>query len=98
GGEHEVAGEGGLGGDLGGLEVANLADEDDVGVLAEQGAQDGAEAEVDVGVHLGLGDAVELDFDGVLDGGDIGVGGIDLVERGVERSGFSTTGGAGDEE
>jgi hypothetical protein len=33
GGEHEVAGDGGLHGDLGGLAVADFADEDDVGVL-----------------------------------------------------------------
>ncbi len=39
GGEHEVAGERGLDRDLGGLLVADLADHDDVGVLAEEGAQ-----------------------------------------------------------
>ena len=33
----------GLDGDLRGLEVANLADHDDVGVLAQDGAQRGAQ-------------------------------------------------------
>ena len=41
GGEDQVAGEGRLRGDPGGFQVADLADEDDVGVLAQQGAQDG---------------------------------------------------------
>ena len=43
--EHQVAGERGLDGDLGGLEVADLADHDDVGVLAQEGAQRGGEVQ-----------------------------------------------------
>ena len=97
-GEDDVAGEGGFGGDLGGLQVADFADEDDVGILAKEGAKDGRELEVDVGVDLRLSDAIEADFDGVFDGGDVDVGVIDLVERGVEGGGLAGAGGAGDED
>ena len=54
GGQHQVAGERGLDGDLRGLEVADLADHDHVRVLAQDGAQGLGEAEVDLGVDLGL--------------------------------------------
>ena len=39
GGEYEVTGQGGLDGDLRGFEVTNLTDENDVWILAEEGAQ-----------------------------------------------------------
>jgi hypothetical protein len=45
--EHQVAGERGLDADLGGLEVADLADHDDVGVLAQERAQRRGEREAD---------------------------------------------------
>ena len=45
--EHEVAGERRLDGDLRRLEVADFADEDDVGVLAQEAAQRGGEVEAD---------------------------------------------------
>ncbi len=48
GGEHQVAGQRGLDGDLGGLVVADLADHDDVGVLAQEGAQRGGEGQADL--------------------------------------------------
>ena len=44
GAEHEVTGLGGLDRDRDGLEVAQLADEDHVGVLAQGGPQSGLEA------------------------------------------------------
>jgi hypothetical protein len=46
--KHDVAGERGLGRDLGRLEIADLADEDDVGILAQQRAQHRGELQVDV--------------------------------------------------
>jgi len=49
GGEDEVAGQGGLDGDLGGLEVADLADHDDVRVLPQE-ASAGAAANVQADV------------------------------------------------
>ena len=52
--EHEVAGERGLHRHLRGLGVADLADHDDVGVLAQDRAQRGREGDVDLALHLHL--------------------------------------------
>ena len=57
-----------------------------------------AEPEVDLRVDLGLGHAGQLDFHRILDGGDVDVGLVDLVQRGVERRGLAATGGARDED
>jgi hypothetical protein len=62
--EHEVAGEGRLDGDLGGLPVADFAHHHHVGVLAQDGAQAGRKGEADLGVDLDLADATELILDG----------------------------------
>jgi hypothetical protein len=75
--EHEVARERGLDRDLGGLEVADLADHDDVRVLPQERAQRGGEVEADLVVHLHLVDAVEVVLDRVFGGGDVDV---DLVQ------------------
>src|SRR5204862_5647674 len=56
-GEDEVAGERGLDRDLRRLAVADLADEDDVGILAHDRSQRGAEGETGALVHLDLYDA-----------------------------------------
>ena len=62
---------------LGGFAVADFADEDDVGVLAEEGAEAGGEGDAALGVDLHLGDAVEVVLDGVFDGHDVAAGAVD---------------------
>ena len=69
--EHQVAGQGGLHGDAGGLLVADLADHDDVGVLPQQAAQGRGEGHADLLVHLDLVDDGQVVLDRVLDGGDV---------------------------
>ena len=54
GGEDEVACEGCLDGELCGFGVADFADEDDIGVLAEEGAESGGEGDIAFGVDLHL--------------------------------------------
>jgi hypothetical protein len=61
--QHEVPGQARLHGDLRGLEVADLADHDDVGVLAQDRAQRAREIEPDPRVDLRLGDPVEVVLD-----------------------------------
>ena len=63
-----MAGERGLDRDLRGLQVADLADHDDVGVLAQDGAQGVRESQPDLGLHLDLVDAGQLILDRVFDG------------------------------
>ena len=98
GAEDEVAGERGADGDLGGVEVADFTDHDDVGVLAQHVAQGAGEGEADLGAHLHLVDAGHLVFDRVLDRDDAQVGRVDLAEKGVERGRFARAGGTGDED
>ena len=72
--EHQVAGLGGLDGDRDRLEVAHLADQHDVGVLAQRRAQRVLEP-VGVRVHLALVDQALLvlvhELDRVLDRDDV---------------------------
>src|SRR5262249_54181979 len=96
--EHQVAGQRGLDGDLGGLRVADLTDHDDVGVLAHDGAQPAGEGEADRRLHVDLVHPEELVLDGILGGDDLLVGRLDLVERAVQRGGFAAARGSGDQD
>ena len=100
-GEHEVAGlgRGQGGGDR--LEVAHLADEDDVGVLAQRRLQRLGEA-LRVGAELALVDEALLvrvqELDRVLDRHDVLLARVvDLVDHRRERGGLARAGRAGDE-
>ena len=57
--------------DLRGLEVADFADHHHVRVLAQDGAQAAREGHLDLGVDLGLADAVDVVLDRVLDRHDV---------------------------
>ena len=80
-GEDQVAGEGGVDGDLGGLLVADLADHDDVRVLAQESAERAAKVSSIFALHLDLVDAVDLVLDRVLDGHDVALGAVELVRQ-----------------
>ena len=98
GGENKVAGEGRVDGDLRRLLVADFADEDLVGVVAQDGAEAAREGEALLFVYRNLGDAADLVFDRVLNGDDLVFVALDLVERGVERGGLAGAGGPGDQQ
>src|ERR1035437_3240098 len=97
GGEHQVAGEGGVDGDLRGFLIADFADHDLVGIVAQYGAQAAREGEALLLIHRDLGNALDLVFDGVFDGDDLVFVVLDLAERGVERGGLAASGGSGDQ-
>ena len=97
GGEHEVPGEGGADRDLGRLEIADLADHDDVRVLAEDRAQGAGEGVADLGVGLDLGDVRHLVLDRVLHGDDLLDAVVDLLKARGEGRGLARAGGPGDE-
>ena len=72
--EHQVTGERRLDRDLRGLEVADLAHQHHVRVLAQHRAQRAGEGEADLVVDLDLADAGQLDLHRVVDRDDVLVG------------------------
>ena len=90
-----MAGQGRLDGHAGRFRVANLADHDDVGVLAQDRAQGSRESHPDGVVHLHLVDAVELVLDRVLDGHDVLFRRGQEVQDRVQRRGLAAAGRPG---
>ncbi len=90
-GEDEVPGQGGLDGDLGGFEIADLPDHDDIGVLPEERSQGGGEVKADVLVHLDLVDAHEVVFNRILGRHDIFRLLVQLGEGRIEGGGLCRT-------
>ena len=93
-----MAGQGRLDRDHGGLPVADLTDEDDVRVGAQDGSKRGGEREPRPRVHLDLVDAGKPVLDGVLDRDDVSVRLVHDVERRVERRGLARACRAGHED
>ena len=96
--EHQVAGEGRLHGVLGRLGVADLADHDDVRVLAQHGAQRAGEGDVDLRPDRDLVEVLVDHLDRVLDRDDVDLGLRQVLEHGVERRGLAAAGRAGDQD
>ena len=96
--EHEVTGEGGLDGDLGGLVVADLTEQHDVGVRPQDRPQRPGERQPGLGIGLHLVDAGQAVLDRVLDRDHVDLGLVDQVQRGVERGRLTRSGRAGDQE
>ena len=90
--QHEVSRERRLHRDPRRLDVAHLADEDDVGILAQDRLEPAGERDVGLLVDLDLVDRREDVLDRVLDGRDVAVGVVDLAERRVQRRGLPAPG------
>ena len=71
--EHEMARLGGLHRDLGRLRIADLADENDVGILPQDRPQRAGKRQLDLFVDLRLVDARNLVLDRILDRDDVGL-------------------------
>lgn len=98
GAENKVPGQGGTDRDIGGFAVTDFPDHDNVGILAEDGAECFGKGEADFGVHLGLVDAGDFVFNGILDGDNTALGFVDEPNVGGQGSGFTGTSGAGDKD
>ena len=96
-GEHEVARQGGLDGDPGGLGVADFADHDHVGVLPQHCAQGRTESETGRGVCGHLHHAIDFILHRVLDRDDADVGLVEPAQRGVKGRGLAGAGRTGHE-
>jgi hypothetical protein len=79
-GQHQVAGQRGLDGDLRGFEVADFADHDHVRVLAQDGAQGLGKGQVDLGIDLGLADAGQFVLDRVFHRHDVALAGVQALQ------------------
>ena len=94
-GQHQVTGLRRLDRDIRGFQVANLADHDDIGVLAQEGFHRGREIQADFVVHVDLVDARHVDFHRVLRGGYIAVDTVQNVQTGIQRNSLAAAGGSG---
>ena len=93
--QDEVPGQGGLHGDASGLDVANLADEDHVGVLAQDGPESGGEGQTRLFVGLNLIDLWEDVFHRIFDGHHVSARVADFRERRVQRRRLAAAGRPG---
>ena len=86
--EHEMAGKARLHGDLSSLEIADLADHDDVGILAQDRAQRARKVELDLGMDLCLRNAVQRKLDWILDRHHIQAAAVEAGHGRVQRRGL----------
>jgi len=92
--EDQMAREGRLDGDLRRFGIADLAHEDLVGIVAQDGAQAQGEGEPLLLVPGDLRDALELVLDGILGGDYLVLGCADLAQHGVQGGGLARSRGA----
>ncbi len=97
GGEHQVTGKTGLDGDLHRFQVTDLTDHHHVRVLTQDGPQPPGEGHVDLGIDLGLADAVQIVFDRVFHGEDVAAAVVQPHQRRVQSGGLARAGRAGDQ-
>ncbi len=84
-----------LDGNFGGFQIANFTHHHHVRILPQEGAQGAGEGEPCLGVDLHLVDAGQVDLHRIFGGGDVHLGGVENIEAGIERDGFTRAGGAG---
>ena len=92
--EHRVPGERRLHGNFGRFHIANLADQDLVGVLPQDRPQALGERVADRSIDGDLDDAVDVVFDRVFGRDDLVADVVQLAEGRVERGGFARAGRA----
>src|SRR5437773_1002489 len=87
-----MASEACIGRDRCGLQIANLADHNDVRGLTQNGAQRDWKGHSDIVVHLHLIDPGHLIFNRFFHRDDLAVRLVDVIEAGVKGTGFSRPG------
>ena len=96
--EHEVSCHRSAEGDLGGFLVANLADEQHVGIRAQHGSEAVREAQPGPRVDLDLVESGRAVLDRVLDRRQLAVGRVQHLEARVERRRLARAGRADDDD
>ena len=88
-GEHQVSGKRGVDGDLRGFGVADFAHHDLVGIVTQNRTQAAGKGQALLFVDRNLRNADDLVFDRVFNGDQLVFVALDLVQRGVQRGGFT---------
>src|SRR6267154_2395677 len=96
-GKDQMAGERGLNGNLSGFLVANFADHDLVGIVAQDGTQAAREGQTLFFVDGNLRDASKLVLDGIFNGDDLVFVGFDFIYGGVQSGGLAGAGWSGNQ-
>ena len=90
-----MTGQTGTGGNFCRFTVTDLTDQDNVRVLTQNGAQTSGKGHTGPQVNLGLADTGKIVFHRILNGHNIALLAIHLLQSRVERGGFTGTGGTG---
>ncbi len=88
----QVAGEGRLHGDISRFRIADLADHDDVRVLAQERTETRSKRDAGLRIDLRLVHIAHIVFDRVFDRGDIDLRTVQDVHQSIQRRRFSGTG------
>ena len=91
GGQHQMAGIGGIDRHFGGFAVAHFADQNHIGVVAHKAADNFGKRAINR-MNADLVRAFNRIFHRVFGGADVDVGTVDVVETGVERVRFARSG------
>jgi hypothetical protein len=90
-----MAGHGGAQADLGGLLIAHFADQDNVRILAQDGAQHARECQLDFGIHLNLIDTGKTVFNRIFNRNNLVDRLVEFLEGAIQRCGFAAAGRTG---
>ena len=97
-GIHLMAGHGGAQGHACGVLITDFADQDDVGILPQQGAHAIGKIELDGFGQRGLAYARQGVFNRVFQRHDVDFGGVQPIEDGVQRGCLARAGGPGQQQ
>ena len=95
--EHHMACQRRLDGDFRRFQIADLAHQDDIRVVAQNRTQAGGEGDADVRINRYLNDSVDTVFNGVFRGNQLVGDLVQLAERRVQRRGLARPRGAGNQ-
>ena len=93
-----MARQGGPNHQLGRLLIPRFSDEDDIGILPQEGAQAGGKGQADLFIHLSLANEGQIKFNWVFQGEDGSFLGGKFAEGGVEGGSLARAGRTGDED
>ena len=93
-----MAGHGGPDGDLRGLLVPDLADKDDIRILAQDGSEGTGKGQPRIWIDLGLVDPLDVGLNRVFYGDEVDRRGLDGIQQGIEGRGLSASRRAGHED